>query len=180
MKYFKSIISVFITLLMLTSWNVKSQDLTFSDWDINDNDLISRSEFVLEFVANYVNDWNVVDDEYLDDEDFFLVTYGIWDVNNDELLSEEEWLYGYNNYFGDYILDNYVAVDTDGDGFIEYQEYYDVLYPTDAYVVWDVDEDSYLSEYELARAVFNTWDLNDSNFIEKHEYNKFDSYYLDI
>jgi len=180
MNTLKSIFTGLFLTIFLMSASPESENLTFGDWDKDSNDLISRSEFVEVFTMNYVDDWNVIDDDHLDDEDFYRVTYSIWDVDNDEMLSEEEWQYGYDYYYGDYILDDYVAIDTDGDGFIEYQEYYDVLYPTEYYMVWDVDEDTYLSELELARLVFNNWDINDNNFLELDEYQNFDSYYLDI
>lgn len=180
MKAIKTIFTGLFLAAILMAASPVSESLTFKDWDKDGNDLISRSEFVEVFTKNYVDDWNVIDDEYLDDEDFYHVTYAMWDVDNDNLLSKEEWQYGYDYYYGDYILDDYVAIDTDGDGFIEYQEYYDVLYPTQYYTVWDVDEDTYLSELELARLVFNNWDINDNNFLELDEYQKFDSYYLDI
>ncbi|MFW5820949.1 MAG: hypothetical protein ACOCWA_06645 [Bacteroidota bacterium] len=56
----------------------------------------------------------------------------------------------------------------------------DILEGTDFYSDWDVDEDKNLSEYELARMLFIKWDSDDSNFIEKDEYQEFDQYYLDI
>lgn len=179
----KRILSIFIGIFISTlfiSAGETSGDLTFEDWDKNEDALISRSEFVERFTANYVDDWNIKDDEHLDDEDFFLSTYNIWDTDDDELLSEEEWLFGYDYYYGDYAINDYLAVDTDGDGFIEYAEYYNYLNPTDFYIVWDVDKDTYLNEFELARVVFNNWDINENNFIEKDEYVKFDTYYLDI
>jgi len=169
-----------LAMILLMGMSLVPDNKTFEDWDKNDNGLIARSEFVDVFTDDYVNDWNVIDDAHLDDEDFYTVTYGIWDVDDDELLTEEEWWYGYDYYFGDYIYDDYVAIDTDGDGFIEYAEYYDALYDTDYYAVWDVDKDTYLDQYELARMVFNNWDYDNSNFIEFDEYIDFDSYYLDI
>ncbi len=170
---------IMMSLFFVPIANAKS-NLVFSDWDSNGDALISRSEFVDRFTENYVNDWDIINDDHLDDEDFFNASFTIWDDDSDEQLSEQEWLYGYDYFYGDYVSDEFVSVDVDGDGFIEYTEYYDVLSPTTIYTDWDVDGDNYLNEYELARMVFNNWDYDNSNFIEIDEYNDFDFYYLDI
>lgn len=89
-----------LAMVLLMGMSLVPDDKTFTDWDKNDDGLISRSEFVDVFTDDYVNDWNVIDDAHLDDEDFYTVTYQIWDVDDDELLTEEEWWYGYDYYYG--------------------------------------------------------------------------------
>lgn len=180
MKTLKTIFALSGLLIIMAGAKAQEENLTFTDWDKNQDGLISRSEFIDIFTYQYTDDWNLKDDEGLDDEDFFVSSYEMWDNDNDEMLTEEEWLFGYDYYFGDYVTVDYVAVDTDGDGFIEYAEYYDILDDTDFYTVWDVDANGYLNEYELARMVFNNWDIDNTNFIELDEYQDFDSHYLDI
>lgn len=90
--------------IILSSAKIFRDDLTFGDWDANNDGYITRSEFVYRFTANYVNDWNVVDDAHLDDEDFYHATYQMWDEDEDTLLNEQEWMFGYDYYYGDYIL----------------------------------------------------------------------------
>lgn len=171
--------AIFASMIILSIMALKS-NLTFEDWDKDNNSLITRSEFVDRFTKNYSEDWNVNDDEHLDDEDFYTVTFSVWDADKDKLLNQQEWLYGYDNFFGSYVSDDFVAVDADDDDVIEYGEYKNSVAATDYYAVWDIDNDTYLDEHELARVVFNSWDVDDSNFIEKDEYKDFDSYYLDI
>ena len=91
-------------LIVLSSGKFVQDELVFEDWDKNGDGLITRSEFVDRFTANYVNDWNVVDDAHLDDEDFYHATYQMWDEDKDTLLNEQEWMFGYDYYYGDYIL----------------------------------------------------------------------------
>ncbi len=168
-------------LLMLLFMTSATADMPFEDWDTNDSGLITRSEFVAHFTDNYVADWNNYDDNAtFDDEDFYTVTYDIWDVDDDDLLTVEEWDYGYDYFYGDYVNDDFVALDLDNDGFIEYVEYYDVFADTYYYTDWDIDADTYLNEYELARLVFNNWDVDNSNFIEKDEFDDFKAYYLEV
>lgn len=174
-KYF----SLVVAIVLISSFR-PGEELTFSDWDRNDDQLISLSEFTGVFKKLYVDDWNVVDDNYLDDEDFYLATYRIWDINKDELMTKEEWLMGYDHQYGEYMVDDFVAHDIDGDGHIEYAEFRDALMNTEYYVILDIDADTYLSDEELAAAVFDSWDIDDSNFIEPDEYKLFDAYFRDF
>jgi hypothetical protein len=154
--------------------------MTFEDWDENGNGLISRSEFVEVFKIHFVDDWDVADDGYFDDEDIFKGSFRMWDEDDDKLISEDEWMQAYEYYYGDYVVDEYAVLDSDGDGYLEYTEFHDALVGTDFITVWDVSKDKMYNEYELARMIFNNWDHDDTNFIEKDEYEDFDNFYLDI
>ncbi len=167
-------------ILLLSMACDREENLTFQDFDTDNDGFISQQEFEAVFTANYYDDWDREDDDYLDDEDFYYGTYYMWDQDDDELLSEEEWIMGYDHYYGNYIFDDYEGIDVDGDGFIEYEEYSNVLGDTDYYLNWDADASEYLNEEELATGVFQIWDVDNSGLIEKDEYAQFDSYYLDI
>ncbi|MDN3687566.1 EF-hand domain-containing protein [Cyclobacterium jeungdonense] len=170
-------------ILMMFSTSLFAQNLNFSDFDKDDDGWIEKEEFRTVFTANYWDDWNNVDNSYLDDEDFYTFNYALIDTDDDDLLTEEEWTYGYDYYYGDYLKDGYdsfEAYDVDGDGYIEYTEYYDGLYDTDYYVTWDIDKDTYLSQEELAENVFENWDLNDTGLMSRSEFYNFDGFYKDI
>lgn len=177
--FFKSI-SMLIMFSLISFSCQREKDLSFEDFDNDADNLIDREEFKNTFTANYYDDWNNEDDEYLDDEDFYVSVYDIWDTDDDELLTEEEWIMGYDYYYGDYIVNDYEAVDIDGDGFIEYAEYNDVLGDSDFFATWDVDASEYLDEEELAEGLFTIWDVDNSGYLERDEFNEFDLYYLDI
>ena len=87
---------------------------------------------------------------------------------------------GFDYYYGDYVIYDYMTVDVDNDGYIEYAEYEDIIKPTAFYQDWDKDDDGNIDEEELATGVFEIWDMDNSKFIEMDEYIDFDSYYLDI
>jgi Ca2+-binding EF-hand superfamily protein len=179
MRRFNSILLLSIFSLAFFSCE-REEELSFADFDNDNDNLIDREEFKETFTANYYDDWNNQDDDYLDDEDFYVSVYDMWDADEDEVLTEEEWIMGYDYYYGDYIVNDYEAVDVDGDGFIEYAEYNDVLGDSDFFATWDVDASEYLSEEELAEGVFTIWDVDNSGYLERDEYDEFDAYYLDI
>lgn len=113
-----------------------------------------------------------------DDTDYYENTYDVWDADDNDLLDENEWYLGYDYSYGDYVVTDFDAVDTDGDGYVDYDEYESSLGNTDLFNEWDVDQDQTLNNNEIARMVFNNWDYDNSNFIEKTEWEEFKDYYL--
>lgn len=170
-----------VSLFLIAAVNLNAQeDLTFTDWDVDGNSLITRTEFIDVFTANFYNDWNNVDNEYLDDEDFFKIVYRIWDVNNDDLLSIDEWNNAYESFFGDYLVVEQDYFDINTERTMVYQEFHEIIDDTDIFEELDVDKDSRINQIELARAVFNHYDKDDSNFLELNEYLELDADFLDI
>lgn len=87
------------------------------------------------------------------------------------------------NYFfryGDDISNEYVAMDIDDDGYLEYSEFYDVMDDLGYYKRWDMNNDGYLNQQELANFLFHKWDLDDNQCIEPDEYAEFDMHYPDF
>ncbi len=177
-NYIKNLMAILF--LLFSSSTLLAQELKYEDFDKDNDGWIEKEEFKTVFTDYYWDDWNNVDDPYLDDEDFYTFTYNIIDVDNDEMLSLDEWTYGYNYYYGDYLLDDFTAYDIDGDGFVEYTEYTDPFYDTDFFVSWDVDRDTYLSEEELGERVFERWDTNDTGLMSRAEFKNFKRAYEDI
>ena len=168
---------VFFSLLVVS---LPAQNKTFQDFDTDGDNKIERHEFQTVFMKNYTNDLDFVDNPGLDDEDFFTMTYAILDSDNNKLLVENEWKFGYDYYFNGYVVNDFWVYDIDGDGYISYAEYMQALSDTDYYMTWDIDRDNYLDEFELANAVFDTWDVNDNGILNQSEFYRFDVYYSDI
>jgi Ca2+-binding EF-hand superfamily protein len=179
MKTMNMIVTLILGILM-TAEGQEAENLQFGDWDKDGNGLISRSEFISVFRVHYYEDWNNRNDEYLDDEDFYHISYAMWDTDEDSLISEDEYIDGFEYYYEDYVADDFIVIDVDDDGMIEHDEFVDVLDKSDFFESWDFDADEHLTELEIARGVFNNWDRDDSNFIDPKEYESFDSFYLDI
>ena len=166
---------------LFISSSVIAQNSEFEDWDEDGDGLIERHEFVDKFVDEYFQAWDPENEKGIIEEGFFRESFAGLDTDNDNMLSDEEWLIGYNYFYDDYLVyDDIVAIDSDGDGLIEYQEYSDALYETAYFTDVDLDADNYISEYELAYYVFDNWDTNDTGLINRSEFNQFDEYYLDV
>lgn len=183
MEYIKKWKLNILTLLVLSITFIactRHKDLTFEDWDYDNDALINYSEFERTFGKNYYNDWNQNDDPYLDDEDFLVSTFNIWDVDEDNQLTEEEWIIGFDYYFGNYVISAYDVVDENDDDLISYEEYYNVLNDTEFYRDWDLNEDNIIHEEELTAGVFERWDLENDGVLDVDEYAAFDSYYIDF
>lgn len=162
-----------LVLTIISSSVVIAQGTEFMTWDTNMDGTISKFEFRNEFMKEYFADWDMNDDKYLDDEDFYRTTYLILDDDNDNLLSIDKWTFGYEHFYHDYITNDFVLYDLDKDNFLTYDEFRPVLMDTDYYVAYDIDENSYISEYELATKVFQTWDFDDSGTLSKSEFETF-------
>ena len=175
-----NIFLLLLIFLLFACTNSRQENLSFKDWDQNQDNLISKIEFEQTFTQNYYQDWNHNDDPYLDDEDFLRSVFYVWDENKDEKLNAEEWVLGYDYFYGDYIIDDFVVVDTDKDGSIDYTEYKTIISPTNMYIDWDQDDNGLIEGNELAFGLFKIWDLDNSQYLELDEYGKFDKYYFDI
>lgn len=158
----------------------RREDLSFNDWDKDNDNLINKTEFIDVFSSNYYDDWDQNDNAYLDDEDFLTSTFRVWDEDENEYIEEEEWVVGFDYMYGDYIIDDYEAIDTDNDGYIEYLEYEAALAPSTFYFDWDFNSDGEVDAEELAMGIFDIWDKDNSQYIEPDEYAEFDSYYLEF
>lgn len=167
---------VAVVLMVNVSCN-RSRELSYSDFDMNDDNVVSQTEFVTGFMENFHDDWDQMQDPYLDDEDFHRLAFEIFDIDQDKKLSDKEWSMATDRYLNNYIVADINEIDVDDDNYVVYGEYYNVVGDTDFFIEWDLDEDSYISEEELARGVFNYWDLNKNNFLEVNEFQEFDMYY---
>lgn len=153
----------------------------FDHWDVDNDNVIERHEFTTEFVEEFYNSWDPSNEKGIIEEGFFEESYAGLDTDNDKMLSDEEWLIGYNFFYDDYLVyEDINMLDSNENGGIEYEEYYNALYDTHFFTDIDLDKDNYISEYELANYVFENWDFNDSGMISRSEFNKFDWYYLDV
>lgn len=177
MRYLKNFLLLFI---LLSATGLYSQNMEFKDFDTDNDWWIEKNEFIDKFVKTYSEDWDNTNNTGLDDEDFYLSSFKLIDVNNDNNLDEDEWDFGFDEFFGDHLSGDFAMHDYDDNNYITYEEYFDSLYGSDYFLSWDVDRDTFLSQFELAEAVFNNWDRNNNAVLGRGEFNSMDEYFLDI
>jgi hypothetical protein len=173
----------FLFTLLFIGFNltIHAKDMSFDDWDADDDGRIERHEFSEKFIANYFNSWGAENEAGILEEGFFKQSYAGLDSDNDKFLSDEEWLVGQHYFYDEYIVyDEIESADINKDGHISYDEYYDIMYDTKYFNDIDLDSDNYISQYELANYIFDNWDTNESGTISRSEYKRFDWYYLDV
>lgn len=165
-----------LLLFLIFSSPAIAQD-TFSAWDKDNDGYIEKDEFIDTYVSAVYDDWDLTAEDELGMDDFYVATFDIIDTDDDDILDEDEWDFGYDYYYGDYLDDDYDLYDIDDDNDIDYTEYYDSLYDSDFFYDWDIDNDDFISEYELAEQVFENWDINDNGLLNRSEYLAFDRQY---
>jgi hypothetical protein len=76
------------------------RNYNFSEWDTNDDGIVSRSEFTEELDENDVLDtWNWDDDDGLDETEFCNMAYGVIDQNRNNRIDPQEWDPFYSDWF---------------------------------------------------------------------------------
>lgn len=98
------------------------------------------------------DDWDIDDNAFVDENEFYDYTFSLADENDDALLDENEWSsytsYWYEPYNLDYgAFGNY---DTDRSGYLEDTEYYAMGEDVGYYAIWDNDRDGYVNPDEYA------------------------------
>lgn len=166
--------------LVLAVFSISCQNMSFADFDADGDNAIEQQEFRSVFMDHYTDDWNLKDNAGLDDEDFYNRTYFILDQDNDNLLVRDEWDVGYDYYYGDWLVDDFIVYDLNRDNYISREEYLEALYDTDYFITWDIDRNTYLSDAELADAVFQTWDTDESGTMNRTEFGRMDLHFEDI
>lgn len=125
--------------------------------------------------TNYYEDWDLDDDNFLNDDEFTTSFYNTWDTDNDGAIEEAEW----TTVTADYNLENadWATWDADGDGLLEENEFDTGFANYGWYDTWDVDNDNLVTEREYTDGIFGIWDENDDNMLDTNEFGAYNSYF---
>lgn len=155
--------------------NLETEDteVVGNDAVAEDDGLFDGNKFSTAFTGtNYYEDWDLNDDNYLDENEFNESYYDVWDTNNDGILDENEWnedteAFGLKN-------ETWANWDTDKNKQVDKNEFQAAFKNNNYYSTWDADRNNQLTEREFSDGLFSTWDDNDDGFVERDRY---DTYY---
>lgn len=134
--------------------------------DVTSIDTWDREEFYTTFIpTNYYEDWDVNDDNFLDEEEFRASFFKIWDTDNDGMIEDIEW----SAAVADYGL-NGLDWDTNDDGYIDTTEFNTGFSDTGWYEAWDTDGDGLIEMREYTDGIFTIWDEDDDDVLNAEEY----------
>ncbi|WP_162052212.1 EF-hand domain-containing protein [Pontibacter pamirensis] len=139
-------------------------------------DTWDEDEFYTTFTGtNYYGDWDLDDDNFLNEDEYTTSFYQTWDADNDGMINETEW----TTVVADYNLTgaDWAAWDTDGDGFVETAEFDTGFDGLGWYTTWDTDGDGLIEAREYTDGVFTIWDEDDDNLLNDTEYVYYNTYY---
>ena len=141
----------------------------FDEWDINDDQMLDQNEF--ETVANdagFYNEWDADADGFLSDDELNEGIYGVYDEDDDGVFSEDEFNNWNTAWGGDY---EYDAWDVNNDNVLDNDEFYTGIGDAGIYEGWDVDNDGLYADEEVYGGLFETWDADDDDYLATEEYN---------
>ena len=140
----------------------------FNEWDIDEDNQWTEDEFGTAFGdAGLFDEWDMDDDDFLTDDEFGEGFYTIYDVDDDDTWSKEEfdtWATALGKDF------NYSIWDTNDDGVVDAGEFSEAVKEAGIYKDYDSDNDGLYIEDEVTKVFFDTWDVDDDDFLDYDEY----------
>lgn len=168
---------------LLMSGCSSTEKFSYNTWDKDNNDRINKEEFAEVFKTHYSVEWkegNNSETIDFDDAEFYRSSFAFWDSDDDNYIDPDEWDAVNDFYFNRYGFDDFVAIDDDKNSRISYEEYVDEIAEYGLFEGWDQDSDDKVTQEELAEGVFNSYDFDDTGYLEKGEFNTFASNYAEL
>lgn len=169
------LVTIFILLFAVVNL---TQSNTFSEWDQNSDDKLSKSEFQANFSAEHFSRWDTNNDDNLSQEEYYKATFLVLDENNDKELSTAETGWGYEHLYGDYVDYDVDVKEGERSTTVNYDQYRESVRDTKFYSESDTDSDSSLTRNELSASIFNNLDWDNDGSVTRSEFNQFSRYYI--
>lgn len=171
----KTINAKLLVLFLFVS-SVTFAQVDYNDFDANRDGGIDATEFN-EGYQDRVTDWDVDGDDFVSDREFYDYNYNRMANTRTGKLSQDDWNKNYdNNRLQDYGIDrDFNSFDTNRDGNIDNDEYYNAMRNSTYYSSFDANRDNKVDRNELGEGVFNEADQNRDGTLDQNEYKGFNS-----
>lgn len=129
--------------------------------------------------TGYYDALDTDDDTFLNESEYSTGLYADYDRDNDRLISEDEFGVGTGRYLGADYDSDFATYDSDGDSFLnqqEFGEFYGTDY-SDYYTDLDTDGDALLNEQEYSTGIYNSADLDRDQVITVEEEGWFEGWF---
>ena len=167
------LLSLIVFLFAVT--NVTQSD-TFSDWDKDNDDKLSKSEFQENFSTEHFSGWDTNNDQSLTEEEYYEATFFILDQDYNSELDATETDWGFEHLYGDYVNYDVEVQEGEETATLTYDQYRDSVRDTKFYSESDTDDDSNLTKNELSSSIFQNLDWDDDGSLTRSEFQQFNRY----
>lgn len=164
-------------IFLFTIINAAQSD-TFSEWDQNNNDKLSKTEFRENFSAEHYSAWDTNSDEQLTQEEYYKAIFMVLDENNDHQLSTSETDWGFEHLYGDYVDYDVDVKEGKNSSTLTYKQFREAVRDTRFYSETDTDSDSNLTREELSNSIFENLDWDNDGTVTHTEFDQFSRFYI--
>lgn len=143
----------------------------YSDWDTNNDQTISRSEFVEAYVGqNYFDKWGAGSGS-IRYEDLYQEAFASIDADKDVKLSLVEFNSQIKRIYFGLFNETFARWDDDSNASISKDEFLRHVAATNLAAMWDTDHNKRITEREMAGGMFYVSDSDSNGSVEEIELN---------
>ena len=143
----------------------------YATWDTDQNGLLNQTEFNTVATERGYNRWNTNGDAGLDRNEFGTGLFGVWDRDRNNQIDETEWNNAVSHWYpAGANYGTYADWNTNGDGWLDTNEFNSGLDRTGFYNGWDTNTDNVIDTNEYDTGLFNLWDTNRDTNIDANEW----------
>jgi hypothetical protein len=127
------------------------------DDDDENVEVFDTNRFFTDFNSvGLFDDWDLDNDNLLNEDEFTVSYYETWDLDNDGILEKNEW----DTAVADFGVTgaDWDAWDADADGVLEMEEFETGFGTFNYFDDWDLDDDGLLRDREYTDGVFGLWE----------------------
>lgn len=165
--------AVGLVALLASGGALAAVEWEFSDWDGDGNLELTEREFTTRATElGLYDEWDVDNDDLLDEDELYGGLYDTWDLDGDGLIGEDEFGESVERWFTETDYD-FAAWDADDDGFLDEDEFRAAIAETGLYDTWIGDAEG-IGEEQFYSGYYEVADLDDDDVLTEDEFGWFE------